>query len=53
MLEVVGIADSQATGATAATAPTGCAHNASRWGWRRLWGCGGLLMVVVVVVVLT
>lgn len=50
MLEVVGIADSQATGATATTATTGRAHNAARWGRRRLWGCGGLLMVVVVVV---
>lgn len=48
VLEVVGVADRQAVGATAAAAPTGRADNAARWG-----GCGGLLMVVVVVVALT
>ena len=52
MLEVVGIADRQAVGATAATAPTGRADNAARWGRCRLGGCGGLLMVVVMVVAL-
>lgn len=53
VLEVVGIADREAVGATAAAAPTRCADNAAGWGRRRLGGCGGLLMVVVMVVALT
>lgn len=53
VLEVVGVADRQAVGATAAAAPTGRADNAAWWGGCGLRGCGGLLMVVVVVVALT
>jgi hypothetical protein len=53
VLEVVGVADSQATGATAAAAPTGSAHDAAGRRRRGLWGRRGLLMVVVVVVALT
>lgn len=53
VLEVVGIADGQATRATAAAASTGRAHDAARrWGRCGLLGRRWLLMVVVVVVVL-
>lgn len=38
VLEVV-VADSEATGATAAAAATGCAHDAARWGRHRHLTC--------------